>query len=122
MPEKKRERRVKKSFARQDQARRSQIDRILIVCEDGAIAPNYSKALCLDKKLRLLTEVVVCGEECGSAPTSVYNYAKKCIDEDIRTNGEGDTFDRAYCVIDKDNHTDYQPVLKAIKKNLATEV
>ena len=46
----------------------------LIVCEDAVATPRYFKAL--RSKLKLSTaEVEVCGEECGSAPINVVDYA-----------------------------------------------
>jgi hypothetical protein len=42
---------------------------------------------------------------------SVFKHARQSYDDLLRT---GDEYDRVYCVIDKDKHTDYQEALKAI--------
>src|SRR5205814_2009890 len=81
--------------------------RVLIACEDSKTSVNYFKALCKD--LRLTDEeVVICGE-CGSAPKSVYAYARQ-----EGTEGE---YDKAYCVFDKDDHKDYASTLGNIRSN-----
>ena len=49
---------------------------ILIVCEDSKSSPDYFDKF--RKELRLSSvKVEVCGEECGSAPISVVDFAKE---------------------------------------------
>ncbi len=95
------------------QNKNEQHDRILIVCEDSKKSIEYFKALCRD--LRLSNSVEIRGEDCGSDPHSVLKHAKDLIDEDITRYGENDTFDRAYCVFDKDNHKNYKQTIQQIK-------
>lgn len=103
-------------FRRKSSAQKETRDRILIVCEDEKRSVEYFDALCTDLELTA-AEVRVCGEECGSAPSSVYNYAKQAVEKDIQENGQDNAFDRAYCVFDKDDHGDYQSTLTAMKAN-----
>ena len=60
--------------------------------------------------MRVTNTVDIIGEECGSAPASVYEHTLKKLKE------YGD-YDRAYCVFDKDNHESYVTTLDAIKRN-----
>ena len=55
--------------------------RLLIVCEGSKTEPHYFKEM--RHELRLKTaDVTVCGEECGSDPVSVFNYAVKKFEEE----------------------------------------
>src|SRR5579871_2900240 len=54
------------------------VPRVLIVCEGSKTEPNYLKDVC--KYLGIGSAVVhVVGEECGSAPLTLVEYAKECI-------------------------------------------
>lgn len=76
-------------------------DLVLIVCEGAKTEPGYFKGL--RKVWRLLpASIVVCGDECGSAPISVVDYA---IERQERGHPEGQLrFDQVWCVIDGDSH------------------
>ncbi|PZO79829.1 MAG: hypothetical protein DI626_11470, partial [Micavibrio aeruginosavorus] len=50
---------------------------------------------------------------------TVYAYALELLKADIEKNSEKDTFDRIYCVIDKDGHKDYDRTLAVAKTNPA---
>lgn len=69
-------------------------DRVLIVCEDSKSTPSYLEAIRDDLKLNL-ANIKICGEECGSAPVSVVEYAKMLMKKDMG-------YDKVYCVIDRD--------------------
>lgn len=106
------------SFARPNAGSKLQRDRILIVCEDSVTTPRYLKALCSKLGLAASTDVKVYGEECGSAPSSVYEYAIEALEKDIKTNAEN-AFNRTYCVFDKDDHNDYESTLNKIHQKKA---
>ena len=75
--------------------------RILIVCEDGKSSPPFFKDV--HDRLRLTTaEVEVYGEECGSAPSSVVEFA---ISRAKANTKQGWAPDCVFCVVDVDGHT-----------------
>ena len=106
--------RAKQRFARKP-ATKSQRDRILIVCEGERDEPRYFESLCKDKRLSVSTDVRICGEECDSAPSSVYEYAIDELKRNFRDT-TSDDYDRVYCVFDKDTHACYTRTLEAIRK------
>lgn len=69
-------------------------DRVLIVCEGGKTEPNYLREMRSDMGLTN-ADVEVCGEECGTDPKSVLQYALDLFEEDK-------SFDKIYCVFDKE--------------------
>lgn len=83
--------------------------RLLIVCEGSKTEPHYFKEM--RHELRLKTaDVTVCGEECGSDPVSVFNYAlQKFEEEDCK-------YDSVYCVIDTDEHKNLGEALKLVRE------
>lgn len=87
-------------------------DRILIVCEGGKTEPNYLREMRSDLGLTN-TDVEVCGEECGTDPKSVLAYALEIFEEDK-------SFDRIYCVFDKegtpDRHKNYSEACNRIQQ------
>lgn len=74
---------------------------VLIVCEGEKTEPNYFKALREDKKLKT-TEVKVIGEECGSHPRDVVDFAVK---EKRRQERKGIPYNQVWCVFDRDEHS-----------------
>ncbi|PZQ55295.1 MAG: CRISPR-associated protein [Novosphingobium pentaromativorans] len=68
--------------------------RLLIVCEGSKTEPAYFKAMRKDLGLTG-TDVRVCGEECGTDPISVLEFALELWSEDRG-------FDEIYCVFDKE--------------------
>ncbi|MBW8015353.1 MAG: RloB domain-containing protein [Planctomycetes bacterium] len=75
---------------------------VLIVCEDAKSSTDYFKKL--RSKLNIKpVKVEVCGEECGSDPRSVVNYANKRKDAAV-ISPVGDKYDETFCVIDIDKH------------------
>jgi hypothetical protein len=70
--------------------------RILVVTEGEKTETLYISLLV--KELRATNVVVdICGEECGSDPQTVVEYARKRFIEDK-------TYDICFCVMDRDNH------------------
>ncbi|MCY0964860.1 RloB family protein [Parathalassolituus penaei] len=92
--------------------------RVLIVCEGSKTEPKYFEDL-RDSLGIHKNNVIICGEECGSAPSSIFKYAEKLYTEDKKT---GHHFDRVYCVFDKDTHTSYQPTLEAIARKREKDI
>lgn len=71
-------------------------ERILIVCE-GEKTERLYFSLYLDLLRAVNVDLILCGKECGSDPSSVVKFA---ID---KFNGDGQ-IDHCYCVIDRDTH------------------
>jgi len=86
---------------------RQQQPRILIVCEDSKSSAYYFQDMA---KALGLSAVDVRGKECGSAPSSVLEYAKYEYDRELSS----DRYDRVYCVFDRDQHNSFSPTIKKI--------
>lgn len=84
--------------------------KVLIVCEGGKTEPNYFNGL-KDYYTLNSANVEICGD-CGSDPLSILNRAKELYK---KAKGEGDAFDKVYCVFDKDTHTNYEQTINAIR-------
>ncbi len=94
------------SLKRQRQIR-APYDTVLIVCEGSKTEPDYFKEL--KNELRLSNaNIHICGKECGTAPESVVKYALGELKKDP-------TYDRIFCVFDKDQHKSYQAAIGQIK-------
>lgn len=79
---------------------------VLIACEGARTEPGYFEGLRREWRLET-TQVEVCGEECGSDPLSVVNYALKRQRERVKHAKKTDTlssYDQVWCVIDHDQH------------------
>ncbi|WP_144162312.1 RloB family protein [Paraburkholderia sp. BCC1885] len=96
------------SFVRQKREK-PQKPRYLIVCEGSATEPNYFNGLRNIERLPT-AHVKVCGEECGSDPLSVVQYALQLYEDE-----EFDRFDKVFCVIDRDGHTTFKPAVALVK-------
>jgi len=91
-------------------AKRAPYDRVLIVCEGLKTEPNYLAELI--HSLRLNSANVEIDGSCGSSPISVVKYAKKRYSEEKK---KGDSFDKVFCVFDKDSHgMKYEQALNTI--------
>jgi len=90
-------------------AKKEPAKRYLIVCEGSKTEPNYFKEMRHALRLRT-TNIEICGEECGSDPVSVYNYAAKVYDDEVAVR-----YDAVYCVIDRDSHKNLNRALKLIE-------
>ncbi len=73
---------------------------MLIVCEGAKTEPLYFRALCKDRQLSA-AEVEICGEECGTHPRSVVDYAARRKKQAQR---EKYPYDAVWCVFDRDEH------------------
>ncbi|QXQ04741.1 RloB family protein [Sphingosinicellaceae bacterium] len=80
--------------------------RIAIVCEGSCTEPYYLDGL---RQEFLLSNIRVYGEECGSDPLSVVKYALAVYREDS-------SIDTVYCVIDRDEHTTFNPALQLARQ------
>jgi hypothetical protein len=107
-------RKAQNQMKRQNANKRKPYDRVLIVCEDSKSVPDYLKAVRDDLKLNI-ANIVIRGEECGSAPISVIKYAKQFMKEDRG-------YDKVYCVIDQDQHPKFQETLQEAKDNKITAI
>jgi RloB-like protein len=89
-------------------SKRAPYDRVLIVCEGSKTEPNYFKEI--RDAYRLSTaNIDICGEECGSAPLSVVNYAIKRFRDDP-------DYNCVYCVIDRDKHTTFDAAIDKLSQ------
>lgn len=85
---------------RQAKPKREPYDLVLIVCEGAKTEPDYFRALI--SELRLSTaNVEVIGEECGSSPNTLVEYA-------IQRLKSSEDLDRVFCVFDRDAHPNFE--------------
>ncbi|MEE8429189.1 MAG: RloB family protein [Gammaproteobacteria bacterium] len=91
-----------KASLRRRRALRDSYDVVLIVCEGSKTEPRYFCELRDDLGLNNFN-VVVTGES-GSNPDSVVRFA-------IRTAKEDGSYDRLFCVFDRDRHATYQTAI-----------
>lgn len=82
--------------------------RILIVCEDSKSSAFYLEELAKDLGLNAVT---VEGERCGSAPSSVLQFAKEQYANSITDRNQ---YDKVYCVFDRDQHPCFDKTVQAI--------
>ncbi|QLB20048.1 CRISPR-associated protein [Vespertiliibacter pulmonis] len=85
-------------------------DRVLIVCEGSKTEPLYFKALREEYQLHT-ANIEICNSS-GSDPISIVNHAKIRYRE---AKNERNSFDRVYCVFDKDQHANYKPAIKTLE-------
>jgi hypothetical protein len=100
-----RERGFRKDFRRERRARRP-LPTVLVVCEGAKTEPGYFTAFCQAHGIH--AHVRVCGEECGSHPKSVVDYAAK---EMRRAKRDRNPFERTWCVFDRDAHEEFSAAL-----------
>lgn len=107
------QRRAKTSrdLARAPATRRAR-ERALVVCEGGKTEPHYLLEFRSDIGLTN-ADIEICGEECGTDPCSVLEYALSRFTED-------GGFDHIFCVFDKegteDRHINYNRACAEIKR------
>ncbi|MCI1680037.1 MAG: RloB family protein [Ewingella americana] len=87
------------------------LEKILIVCEGSKTEPTYFQEMIHSLELNTASVFEVTGD-CGPSPKTVVNYAKTKYKKQLAACAP---YDRVYCVIDKDSHTDYQEALNMIK-------
>lgn len=92
-------------------AHRAPYAKVLIVCEGEKTELYYFNNL--KDHYGLNSANVEVSGNCGSAPSSIYGYAKQRYRKE---RDAGDPFDRVYCVFDKDTHASYQQTVGDIAK------
>lgn len=85
---------------------------VLIVCEDEKGSTSYFKAFA--KQHRIYAQVEVCGEECGSHPKSVVEYAVNVKNEESKN---GTPYEQVWCVYDRDEHPNIEDAHNQAKGN-----
>lgn len=81
---------------RREAQKREPYDLVLIVCEGGKTEPKYLQELRDAFKLST-ANIRIAGDECGSSPRSVVDYA-------LTTYRKEKKYNRVFCVFDKDRH------------------
>lgn len=90
-------------------ARIAPYERILIVCEGEKTEPNYFKEIRKHYELSM-TNIEISGES-GSSPKTVVNFAKDLFK---KSQNESSAFDKVFCVIDRDAHTDFDEAINSV--------
>jgi hypothetical protein len=112
---------IRTAQLRRKEAMRTGKETVLIICEGEKTEPNYFKALLrylsLDNRLRL-GEILVDDRKSGLDPSRLAEYAKKLF---FDKRDQGITYDRVYCVFDRDCHTRYAAACKEIDGQPLTE-
>ena len=103
---KKRRERKARDLERKQHALQQQ-QRILIVCEDSKSGAYYFEDMASDLEL---SAVNVRGKECGSSPISVVEYAEQTYEMELPS----DSYDRVYCVFDRDQHDSFDSAIQRI--------
>lgn len=82
----------------------------LIVCEDSVASPAYLRHC---KQEWRGTGVEIRGEECGSSPRTVVEYAKDMKKERAQKARQGGppVYDQVWCVFDRDQHANIDQAL-----------
>jgi hypothetical protein len=88
-------------------ARREPYAKVLIVCEGEKTEPYYFHGL--KECYGLNSANVEIGGNIGSAPSSIYDYARQRYRAE---KDAGDPFDHVYCVFDKDTHDSYDQTVQ----------
>ena len=91
-------------------AKRAPYDVVLIVCEGGKTEPIYFTEMRMSLGLRN-ANIKICGQECGSSPLNVVDFALKTYRKE-----KSFSYDRVYCVFDRDQHSQYHAALDKIKR------
>lgn len=89
---------------------RARSSRFLIVCEGTKTEPNYLKELVCDWRIR--PQAVKIAPNDGNSPDRILEYAIKLYEEDAHN---GDSFDRVFCVFDRDTHTTFTATVQRIR-------
>lgn len=108
--------RLAKHLARR-RSKRESCDRVLIVCEGSKTELNYLRDL--RDSLKLSSANIEIYGNSGSSPKSVVWYAKRRLSEEKE---KGDTYDKVYCVFDKDTHSSYTQAINECKKTSRAQI
>lgn len=90
---------------------RARSQRFLIVCEGTKTEPYYLKEITDD--LGIKPQVVKVAPNDGASPDRVVAHALKLYEEDAIC---GDSFDRVYCVFDRDKHDTFDAAVQKTKE------
>ncbi len=82
--------------------------RILIVCEDSKSSAYYLEELAKDLGLNAVT---IEGKRCGSAPSSVLEFAQKMYEDSVK---KREPYESVYCVFDRDQHDCFDETINKI--------
>ncbi len=93
-------------------AKRSPYERVLIVCEGEKTELNYFRGCIQFYKLN--TANVEIDGTSGSSPKSVYERAVELRKVEVKRGG---SYNRVYCVFDKDTHETYNETIERISKS-----
>lgn len=88
---------------------RPQSQRFLIVCEGTKTEPNYFNELVTSLGIR--PQAVKIAPNNGSSPDRIVSHALKLYEEDAL---DGDSFDKVFCVFDRDTHTTFDAAVQRI--------
>jgi hypothetical protein len=89
--------------------KRERNKRYLIVCEGTKTEPHYLRELLNDLPVRLQTVHIESG---GVSPDRLVDLALKLYNQEEKN---GDAYDAAYCVFDRDSHTTFNSAMQRIK-------
>lgn len=115
--------RPKRTFGRQRAPKRTGMPRVLIVTEGEVTEVEYFTDLCKSLGLTPITVqhttegICVAGEQCDSAPISVFEYAEKAFSKKepkVKGIAQNYYWDEIYCVFDRDTHGTYHEALRRI--------
>ncbi len=95
---------------RRKRNRREPYDKILIVCEGSKTECIYFDLF--RDHLKLATANVVIDPNSNSSPISVVAYAIE-----LAKDSKDDPYDKVFCVIDRDEHQDFNEAIALIRKN-----
>lgn len=89
---------------------RSRSKRYLVVCEGTKTEPYYLKEMVDD--LRIRPQDIKIAPNDGASPDRVVAHAIKLYEEDAVG---GDSFDKVFCVFDRDKHSTFDAAVQKIK-------
>lgn len=92
-------------------------DRVLIVCEGSKTEINYFDELIKDLKLSTVNIEILDIKQ--TTPDSILDEAEKLYEN---SEGQGNPFDRVYCVFDKNGHSKYQETKNTIDQRKKPKV
>lgn len=103
-------RKASKKWLKRHEGVQEENKRYLIACEGIKTEPIYFKAL--KSHLNLPNVEIKIISDCGSAPKSIYDAAKKLVKEE---SGSSAAYNAAFCVFDRDTHESFDKTCDDIK-------
>ncbi len=91
-------------------SKRQPYDRVLIVCEGQKTEPIYFEEIKVT--LELDSANIEIDGKCGSSPINVVNHAYRLYQQELSS---GDSYNKVYCVFDKDSHSTFFDAIEKIK-------